>query len=283
MRLDERTKFGECGDRSRDDSGFAAPKLAGDALPLHRVWNSPVAVLHLHSGDQRRQKITKQLARMQALGLGADVILCDGGSSDGSTDPERLRDLGVRALLVKTGAGQAQRPDADLFAYALEEGYEGVVTIDGNGKDGVEAIPTFLQALADGFDFVQGSRYVPGGKEENTPLDRKLGLKFLHAPLISLAAGFRYPTLPTAFAPFSPGVPASPGSTTVPRRFRHLQPALLLIYSCAPPGTGSEGAAVTRCYPKTGPTPSKISGLVGQAGDCATALECGDRRYNPPS
>ena len=45
-----------------------------------------------------------------------------------------------------------------LLDYALGEDYEGFVLLDGNGKDGVEAIPSFFAALDEGFDYVQGSR-----------------------------------------------------------------------------------------------------------------------------
>ncbi len=229
------------------------------------------------------QKITKQLARMQALGLGADVILCDGGSTDGSTDPERLRELGVRALLVKNGPGKLSAQMRIFFAYALEQGYEGVVTIDGNGKDGVEAIPTFIQALVDGFDFVQGSRYVPGGKEENTPLDRKLGLKFLHAPLISLAAGFRYTDTTNGFRTFSREFLLHPAV----QPFRDVFDTYNLHYylSIRAPrlGLAVKELPVTRCYPKAGPTPSKISGLSGKLAILQLLWYSVIGRYNPRS
>ena len=31
------------------------------------------------------------------------------------------------------------------FAWALSEGYEGVVVVDGNGKDSIERIPNFIK------------------------------------------------------------------------------------------------------------------------------------------
>jgi hypothetical protein len=30
------------------------------------------------------------------------------------------------------------------YAWALDEGYKGIVTVDGNGKDGVKAISSFV-------------------------------------------------------------------------------------------------------------------------------------------
>lgn len=37
-------------------------------------------------------------------------------------------------------------------------------------------MPEFVTCMEQGFDFVQGSRYVPEGIEENTPLSRKLAI-----------------------------------------------------------------------------------------------------------
>ena len=46
------------------------------------------------------------LERIQKLPLAADIIIGDGGSTDGSNSPELLRGLGVRSLLIKTGPGR---------------------------------------------------------------------------------------------------------------------------------------------------------------------------------
>ena len=89
------------------------------------------------------------------------------------------------------------------LAYTLERGYEGVVVMDGNNKDDPAAVPAFLQLLTVGYDHIQGSRYVPGGKAIHTPWSRHLALKCLHAPLLSLAAGFRYTDTTNGFRAYS--------------------------------------------------------------------------------
>jgi hypothetical protein len=119
----------------------------------------------INEGD----RLLNQLRRMQFLAGHGDVMVCDGGSSDTSGDPAVLAGLGVRALLVKTGPGKLSAQLRILLDYALHQGYAGFVFIDGNGKDGVEAIPAFFEALEQGFDYVQGSRYLPGGEAINTP------------------------------------------------------------------------------------------------------------------
>src|SRR5262249_56008543 len=106
---------------------------------------------------------------------------------EGWVGVERLRGGGWRAVVVKTGPGRLSAQLRMAYAWALDEGYRGVITVDGNGKDGVKAIDAFVAALDAGYDYVQGSRYIAGGKAINTPFDRKLAGRLIHAPLLSVA------------------------------------------------------------------------------------------------
>jgi dolichol-phosphate mannosyltransferase len=226
-------------------------------------------------------KLIAQLDRMATLNLQADVIIGDGGSTDGSNDPSLLQHHGVRTLLIKTGPGKLSAQLRMLFAYAIYQGYTGIVMIDGNGKDGVEAIPQFLAALDAGFDFVQGSRYLPGGSEENTPLDRRLASKWIHAPLLSLAAGFRYTDTTNGFRAVSSRFLLD--SRVQP--FRNIFDTYNLHYylSVMAPRLGFRVTElpVRRVYPPTGPTPSKINGLAGKAAILKLLLLTVAGRYKP--
>ena len=48
--------------------------------------------------------------------------------------------------------------------WALQRGYQGIITIDGNNKDSIEDIPHFIEKLKAGYDLVQGSRLSPHGQ-----------------------------------------------------------------------------------------------------------------------
>ena len=135
------------------------------------------------------ERIRRQLKAIANLAPELDIAIADGGSTDGSLDVENLMACGVRALLVKRGSGGLSAQLRMGYAWALDQGYHGVLTMDGNGKDGVDALPAFIDALEAGVDYVQGSRYKEGGKAINTPLDRALGVRLIHAPLIGLASG----------------------------------------------------------------------------------------------
>jgi dolichol-phosphate mannosyltransferase len=226
-------------------------------------------------------RLTAQLGRMKELNLDADIIVGDGGSTDGSNSPELLRGCGVRTLLIKTGPGRLSAQMRMLFAYAIEQGYSGMVFIDGNGKDGVEAIPLFLKALDQNYDFVQGSRFLPGGEERNTPWDRRLGAKLIHAPLISLAARFRYTDTTNGFRAYSARFLAD--SKVQP--FRDVFDTYNLHYylSIRAPRLGFrvKEVPVTRIYPASGPVPSKISGVAGKLAILKLLFLAAAGHYNP--
>lgn len=120
-----------------------------------------IAVFCINEGE----RIRAQLARMAPLADLADIIVADGGSTDDSLDPKTVGEFRLRALLVKRDVGKLSAQMRMAMAFAIEEGYQGIVVIDGNGKDDVSAIPRFLELLEEGYDHVQGSRYIRGGRE----------------------------------------------------------------------------------------------------------------------
>ena len=53
----------------------------------------------------------------------AECFAVDGGSTDGSTDHEKLKSLGVNTLLTKTGPGKLGAQMRMAFGWALDRGY----------------------------------------------------------------------------------------------------------------------------------------------------------------
>lgn len=150
------------------------------------------------------ERIKNQLSNMKYLNNVADFIIADGGSTDGSTEINLLKSFGIRTLLIKLGPGKLSAQLRMAYYYAIvKEGYEGVITIDGNDKDGVEAIPEFMKKLEEGYDFVQGSRFLPGGQAINTPISRLLPIKLIHIPVISFLSGFNYTDTTNGFRGYS--------------------------------------------------------------------------------
>lgn len=234
------------------------------AYEKHIFWDAKTKYAVLIPIINEGGRVQAQLQRMMNVEGMPDIIIGDGGSKDGSLEYDFLKSHNVRALLVKTGAGKLSAQLRMLFDFALKEGYQGVVTIDGNNKDSVESIPQFVAAMERGFDYLQGSRYIKGGKEINTPWDRKLGLKYIHAPLISIAARHRYTDTTNGFRGISTRVLNDPRIAVFRDIFDTYNLHYYLSIRTARLGYRIKEIPVTRAYPKDGPTPSKIGGLKGK-------------------
>jgi len=210
-------------------------------------------------------RIGRLIARMREADVAriADIIIVDGGSTDGSLAADALKAKGVRGLLVKTGPGKLSAQLRAAYAFALDQGYEGIVTIDGNDKDDPAAIPSFIKALRDGFDFVQASRYVPGGVAENTPWLRDLAIRLVHAPMLSLFSGFRWTDTTQGFRAYSRRMLSDPRVAPFRNVFTHYELLAYLSYRVPRLGYRCVELPTTRRYPADGPTPSKIGGFRG--------------------
>jgi glycosyltransferase involved in cell wall biosynthesis len=225
------------------------------------------------------ERIHRQLAELQRLGYPIDVVLADGGSTDGSTEPSILAELGVRTLLTKTGPGRLSAQLRMAYAYCLDEGYEGVVTVDGNGKDGLDAIPRFVSSLDDGFDYVQGSRYVRGGRAENTPADRLVAGRMIHAPLLSLAAGFRFTDTTNGFRAYSRRLLEDPRLDIFRAEFDRYALLFHVTARAHRLGFRCTEIGVLRSYPNAGPVPTKVRGLSSRFGLLAETVRAALGRY----
>ena len=78
------------------------------------------------------------------LGVGLDVLVVDDGSTDDTSTMAREAGAQVVRHEENLGKGAALRTG---FEYALGEGYEAVITMDGDGQHDPGAIPEFLEAL----------------------------------------------------------------------------------------------------------------------------------------
>jgi len=212
------------------------------------------------------ERLHRLLDRIRSLDIHERLDLCvvDGGSNDGSVAVERMRSLGVHTLLVKTGPGRLSAQLRCAYAHALLEGYAGVVTIDGNDKDDPSAIPSFVHALASGVDFVQGSRFIPGGIAENTPPMRYLAIRGLHAPLLRIASGFPWTDTTQGFRGYSRRLLEHPSLALFRAVFDTYE--LLAYVSARAPRLGLRCMELptARRYPK-GIVPTKISTWHGNA------------------
>lgn len=217
----------------------------------------------INEGD----RIKRELDKAQRAGIDkiVDVIICDGGSTDGSTADDLLSAAGVNTLLVKIGAGKQGAQLRMGLWWALQRGYRGVITIDGNDKDSIESIPLFIEKLREGYDFIQGSRFLKGGEAINTPLIRYGAVRLLHAPVISLTAGQWFTDTTNAFRAYSRRYLEHPEVQPFRDVFQAYELLAYLSVRATQLGMKACEVPVRRVYPPKGKTPTKISFFKGNS------------------
>jgi len=236
-------------------------------VPEFRVefWNGKtsdycVVVPVINEGDRIRQFVHR-LKENNIYAI-ADIIIVDGGSTDGSLNHDYLRSAGVRGLLTKTDVGKLSAQLRVAYSFVLCNEYHGVLTIDGNNKDDPSAIPHFFKLLGEGFDFVQGSRFIQGGYHRNTPFIRYLAIRLIHAPVLSFFSGFSWTDTTQGFRAYS--TRALGDSRVKPFRSIFNSYELLAYLSFRLPQIGFRcvESPTSRTYPK-GKAPTKISSFRG--------------------
>ena len=123
-----------------------------------------------------------------AVAASVDYLVIDDASTDETTAViKSYESRGIKTIKhpFRMGVGSAIRT---AIKYALDKNYEVLVIMAGNDKDNPEEIPFLIEpVIKEGYDLVQGSRYVNGNRiGGDMPAYRKVATK-LHPFLFSLA------------------------------------------------------------------------------------------------
>lgn len=217
----------------------------------------------INEGERIKRELER--AKKHKVSSYADIVICDGGSTDGCTEERVLKNLEVNTLLVKQDAGKQGAQLRMGIWWALQRGYQGIITIDGNDKDSIEDVPHFIEKLKEGYDFIQGSRFIKGGKAINTPWIRNVSVRLIHAPVISMTAGQRFTDTTNAYRAYSARYLSD--ERVKPLRDIFMTYELLAYLSVRATQLGFRACEipVTRAYPKEGKTPTKISFFKGNS------------------
>jgi len=243
-----------------DTSSWQVPTSREDVF-APKSYRFALVIPVINEGD----RIRGQLRRIQQENLPIDVIVADGGSVDGSLAEDFVRKVGVRAVLTKIGPGKLSAQLRMAYAWCILQGYTGIVTIDGNGKDGVGAIRLFLDKLEGGCDYVQGSRYVKGGSAENTPLERTIGNRLIHAPLLSVTGRHWFTDTTNGFRGYSVRYLLDERVRPFRDVFQKYELLFYLTVRAGQLGFRVCQVPVRRTYPKGEAVPTKISGSGAKA------------------
>jgi dolichol-phosphate mannosyltransferase len=228
-------------------------------------------------------RLTNQLKLIQAMNLSLDIIVADGGSSDGSTETEQLYQLGTTALLTRLSSGKLSAQLRMAFHHCLLGHYEGIITMDGNGKDGVCGIEKIAGALKNGYDFVQGSRFVEGGEAINTPIKRYLAIRGVHAPITSIGARHWYSDSTNGFRGHSRRLLEDPRVAPFRDIFDSYELIAYLPIRAARLGLKVTEVPVSRAYPQNIKTPTKIRGVSSHITLLRILIRACTGKYDPHS
>ncbi|MDP1871623.1 MAG: glycosyltransferase family 2 protein [Gallionella sp.] len=271
--------------------------MTSDLSPvIRKTWQVPIFETPLWLGRQHQycvvipvinegERIKSLLDRMNIYQISsvADIIVIDGGSTDGSLGLDILKEKEVRALLVKTGSGKLSAQLRCAYAFALDQGYEGIITIDGNDKDDPIAIPAFITALNNQCDFVQASRFILGGVAENTPKLRDFAIRFIHAPMLSWCSGFHWTDTTQGFRAYSRRLLLDARVAPFRDIFSSYELLAYLSYRIPHLGYRCVELPTVRRYPLTGDVPTKINGIRGNWAVLQVLFRACFGEYNPPS
>jgi len=131
------------------------------------------------------KKIGNVIKRFKASEILAkiDLVVMDDASTDDSRRIIEKEGVKVLSHVKRSGVGASIR---SVIQYAKENQYDILVILAGNNKDDPSEIDRLITPIiTNGYDFVQGSRYLPGGKFGNLPLYRQIATRFIHPGLFS--------------------------------------------------------------------------------------------------
>ena len=127
--------------------------------------------------------------RVKGCGCLERIYVVDDGSRDRTAHLAAAAGAVVITQGVNMGVGAAIRSG---FARARQDGFDIAVVMGGDNQDDPDQMPRLLKPiLDDGYDLVQGSRWLPGGDTHNIPLFRRFTTK-LYAWIIRICAGFPF-------------------------------------------------------------------------------------------
>lgn len=139
-----------------------------------------ITIIPIYNEEKAIEKIVKRFRK----GIVDEILFIDDGSTDSSPriiralcESELGRELNINFLTHQTnrGVGAAIRTGIE---YAIDKKYDIIVVMAGNGKDDPQEIPRLIHPIInEGYDYVQGSRFLEGGRWDNLPLVRYVAIK----------------------------------------------------------------------------------------------------------
>ena len=146
---------------------------------------------------------------------------------------------------------------------------------------GLRSTPAFVAALDNGVDYAQASRFIDGGRGENTPMTRLMAIRFIHAPVLSMAAGMWITDTTQGYRAYSARYLLHPAVQPFRSLFVQYELLSYLTVRASQLGLRVIEIPTSRAYPDDGTVPTKISAFSGNIDLLKTLLATVLRRYHP--
>jgi dolichol-phosphate mannosyltransferase len=138
-------------------------------FPGHKV----LATFPFHDERGKLEKLVPRLVP----GLVDTWLPIDDGSRDGGADLLRARGIEPITQPERRGIGAGLKA---VVRHGRANGYDILVVMAGNNKDDPAEIPRLLAPIVErGVDYVQGSRFLPGGSSPHLPPFRRVAIRLL--------------------------------------------------------------------------------------------------------
>ena len=105
-----------------------------------------------------------------------EVLVIDDGSADGTA--EIARQAGATVLSHKANLGKSAGMKTG-FSYALDNGFDHIITLDGDGQHNADEIPNLLGIILNGGNDIDISIGMRSGKDTEMPTWRRVGKRVL--------------------------------------------------------------------------------------------------------
>lgn len=222
----------------------------------HKILTVPIAF----NEGKKIESVINRFQRNHVLEF-TDLVVFDDGSTDRTADI--VHSMGIKTIghFQRKGAGAAIR---SAINYAREKGYEIIVIMAGNDKDRPFEIPNLIKPIMeDGFDFVQGSRYLPGGNYGNMPFYRRIATQFIHPLLFSLVTGKRITDSTNGFRAIRLSILNDKRINLEQDWLNRYELEPYLFYKAVKLGYRVKEIPVTKIYPPKGLGYSKMKPITG--------------------
>jgi dolichol-phosphate mannosyltransferase len=222
--------------------------------------NHAVRVLAVAIAFNEELKLGSVLSRFRP-GDVTEIMVVDDGSTDRTAEIARSHGATVISRALRGGAGAAIRT---AIQYAKDHHFEVLVILAGNDKDRATEIPRLLQPICEeGCDFVQGSRYLPGGAFGNMPFYRRMATRLAHPLLFSLMSGRRITDSTNGFRAFRMSLLDDPRINVNQPWLNQYELEPYLFFKAIQLGYKVKEVPVTKIYPGRGLGYTKMVPVIG--------------------